>query len=160
MGGSLWSYRVPFDRDVLAAFRALQERELAGDSFYWPEEEDDDLGEEFRTAVPPRPASLEELARIKDDDRYEFWAWGTHSILDMDRLQPTHLEDHDGTVRPLSPREVQVLIGSKRPTAEEFEAAHAGPGRLGVGLLWSGRYTVLYRDGHPDELAFWGISGD
>ena len=32
---------------------------------------------------------------------------------------------------------------------------------LGVARFgWTGRYTVLYRDGRPDELAFWGISGD
>jgi hypothetical protein len=161
MGASGWSYRVPFEEDARRAFLALQERELAGDDLYWQEEDEEEEDEEFRSEVPPRPTSLAQLAEIKDDERYHFWEWGTHSILDMDRLEPADAEDHDGGVRLLSPAEVRDLLGSDRPTADDFEAAYARLGDLGVARFgWTGRYTVLYRDGRPDELAFCGISGD
>lgn len=25
---------------------------------------------------------------------------------------------------------------------------------------WSGRYVIIYRDEAPDQIAFWGVSGD
>jgi hypothetical protein len=56
---------------------------------------------------------------------------------------------------------VRELLGCDHPTAEEFEAACDRHDRLGVTKFrWTGRYTVLYRDGEPHELAFWGMSGD
>lgn len=159
MGASGWSYRVAFDDDAERAFFALQQRELVGDDWLW----NDDDSQEGDAAVDGgrRPTSLSELAEAKEDEDLEFWTWGTHSILDMDRLVAADAEDHDGTVRALSAVEVRRLFGSERPTGDAFEAAYLADGSLGVAdSTWSGRYTVLYRDGAPDEWVFWGISGD
>ena len=79
----------------------------------------------------------------------------------MDSLLPVDTEDGGGTLRPLSSQEVRELLGTDLPGAGDFETAHDSSGVLGVAdVRWSGRYTVLYRDGRPDELAFWGISSD
>jgi len=173
MGMSGWTYRVPFDEDAGRAFTALQQRELADGHYHWKEEPTaDELAdilarfpewEQFRVPAPPRPTSLEHLAQLKDDEEYDFWAWGTHSILDMDRVEPANAEaDLDGGLRLLSAREVRKLLGGDHPSAEDFEAAYHRHGS-GMGVAhsrWTGRYTVLYRDGEPHELAFWGFSGD
>src|SRR5690242_20179133 len=135
MGKSGWAYRVPFDQDAERAFTALQRRELAAGAYSWKQEPTagelaDILArfpgwEQLRVPAPPRPTSLEHLAQLKDDERYDFWAWGTHSILDMDRVEPPDAEaDLDGGLRLLSADEVRELLGCDHPTAEDFEAAY------------------------------------
>src|SRR3954447_22053156 len=110
MGKSGWSYRVPFDKDARRAFAALQQRELAAGSYSWWDEDgvEEDITVDLsewdgpRTPFAPRPMSLEHLAQLKDDEQYEFWTWGTHSILDMDRVEPANAEaDLDGGLRLL-----------------------------------------------------------
>jgi hypothetical protein len=148
MGASGWYYRVAFQPSAEAALVKLQEQILASHDYLWIGEDDE------------RPRSLEQLADIKDDE--EFWAEGTHSILDVDRIVAVAAKDQDGSVRPLSVAEVRGLLGSDRPSAADFERAFAG----GMGAVadvnrnWSGRCTVLYAGDRPSEYAFWGMSGD
>jgi hypothetical protein len=158
VGASGWDYLVPYQPDAEAAFRQLQEQVLESGEFLWREE-----------YYGPRPTTRWQLAAIKD--RVEFWEEGTHSILDMDRIVPADDEDHDGTVRPLAPDEVQHYFGTDRPTEADFDRAYRyTPGTdilewsrhsLFADLRrWSGRYTILYDGGQPQQIIFFGCSGD
>jgi hypothetical protein len=158
MGASGWDYLVPYQPDAEAAFRQLQEQVLESGEFLWREE-----------YYGPRPTTRWQLAAVKD--RVEFWEEGTHSILDMDRIVPADDEDHDGTVRPLAPDEVQHYFGTDRPTEADFDRAYRyTPGTdilewsrhsLFADLRrWSGRYAILYDGSQPQQIIFFGCSGD
>lgn len=152
MGASGWDYRVPYAGSVEATFVLLQEQVLAGGEFLWPwdglePDEDDD-------EVAGRPSSLEELRAAKEIE--EFWEAGTHSILDMDRVGD---DEQVGVVRPLTSGELEGVFGTREPSAVEFEQVET-PEQLLLGERWTGRSLVLYKDGKPDEVYFWGYSGD
>jgi hypothetical protein len=149
-----WMYRIAYTERPEDALAAVQEREFDEDLLSWTD----------RTDTLPRPTSMAELEEFKE--RQAFWEFGTGSILDMDRLVDADEEDHDGAVRPLSAAELQQYLSTDRPSASDFEVAIRGA--LGDYWLqnpdsvrrWCGRYTILYRDGRPDEYVFWGYSGD
>ncbi len=158
MGASGWDYRVPYQPDAEAAFTQLQEQVLESGDFLWQEE-----------YYGPRPTTRWELAAVKDTE--EFWEEGTHSILDMDRLIPADDEDNDGTVRPLTPDELRRYFGTDRPSEADFDRVYlCTPGTDPVEWArrdiltdlrgWSGRYTVLYDAGRPQQIIFFGFSGD
>lgn len=145
MGASGWNYRVRYQPDLGAAFLQLQDQVLESGDFVWSEE-----------YYGPRPTTRSQLSAIKDRD--EFWAEGTHSILDMDRIVPAGASDEEGAIRPLSDAEVQEHFGSDRPTEAEFD-------RVYWPLVediprWSGRCAILYEDGQARRIVFWGESGD
>lgn len=105
----------------------------------------------------PRPTTREQLEAVKEGD--EFWEEGTHTILDMGRLVPADADDHDGTIRPLSPEEVQRYLGSARPTQEGFYRVYRQFGPIVDDIArWSGRYTILCDREH--QIVFFGCSGD
>jgi hypothetical protein len=158
MGASGWDYRVPYQPDAEAAFTHLQDQVLESGEFLWREE-----------YYGPRPTTRWQLAAIKD--REEFWEEGTHSILDMDRIVAADDEDHDGTLRPLTPDKVRQYFGTDRPTEADFDRVYLyTPGtdmrewarrRLHADLRrWSGRFTILYDGGQPQQIIFFGFSGD
>lgn len=49
------------------------------------------------------------------------------------------------------------MFGHDQPTNDDFERFTKEPWEID---RWEGRGTVLYQDGQPHGLAFWGISGD
>jgi hypothetical protein len=137
MGASAWSYWVPYRDDVDAALQALRR-----DVF--------ERGEYYR-ATPQAPQSLEQLLERGGES-------GTHSIIDVASVAPAVTL---GAVAPLPADEVAGLFGSERPTRADIETNFAGVmdvveqrGR------WTGSYLVAYRNGEPDELHFFGMSGD
>src|SRR5689334_4075171 len=142
MGASGWDYLVPYQA-ADQAFAALQRKVLAERDFLDP-------GYEL--------TSLADLAEAKEDE--EFWEAGTHSILDMDTVTGTEVPDRVGLIRALTTAEVRALFGTDTPTRADFQRQGDGHGPMPDFPRWSGRYTVLYRDGQPHELAFWGYSGD
>jgi len=158
MGASGWNYRVPYLPDAEAAFTQLQDQILQRGDFLWAEE-----------YYGPRPTTRSQLAAAKD--RGQFWEQGTHSILDMDSIIPADDQDHDGSVRPLTPDEVREYFGTDRPTEADFDRVYRyTPGTdidewSSRGLLadlrrWSGRYTTLYDGSQPQQIIFFGESGD
>jgi len=150
MGASGWDYFVPYQQDVTAALRELQQRVFDDDAFFWyPEDEDEPF-------PAPKPRTLAELERIKETD--EFWEVGTHSILDLDRVIGPTEEDHDGTLRAAPREEIVRLFGTAMPTRAQFEAAYdRGMGDVPFARGWSGFYLVLADGaGRPSEIAIWG----
>jgi hypothetical protein len=138
VGASGWDYWVPYTPDVDAAFRRLRE-----DVFR--------RGEVYRFDDEP-VATIEELVEHNAES-------GTHSILDMERITET---PDDGAVSPLRPDQLNALFGTETPTRAQIEATKDELVSLDAFVLasWTGVYIVAYRDGEPDELFFYGISGD
>ena len=143
MGASAWHYVVGYQPDTRQAFVELQETVLAEGSYYH--------GLRDRLTF----ASMAELDEARNTEG--FWEEGTHSILDMMTFSGPAEEDDIAVVRQLRDDEVRASFGHDRPTGADFERFVAGDWMVN---RWEGRATVLYRDGNPDGLAFWGISGD
>ena len=137
MGASAWTYWVPYREDVNAALQALR-REVF------------DRGEFYR-AGSGDPSSLEQLLEQGGES-------GTHSIIDVLSVSPTV---ELGAVAPLSDAELAELFGSDQPTRADVEANWAGVMRVTEQRgPWTGTYLTTYRCGEPDELYFFGMSGD
>ncbi|MFF4900894.1 hypothetical protein [Streptomyces sp. NPDC001068] len=105
---------------------------------------------------------------------------GTHSILDMRRVvettkPPREREADYFTVRPLSTARLVHHFGTERPTAQQYEDVmaraneamrHRRPVDEDTTLLgehevrWTGVYVILYTDGRPTHVGFFGSSGD
>jgi hypothetical protein len=160
VGASGWDYRAPFAGSVEATFVRVQEQVLMSGDYLWPWEDiDPEYAEE--NGVVPRPSSLAELTEAKEDE--EFWGEGTHTILDLQQV----VAEGDGQVEcisPLSAAELSRVFGTVQPSAADFDRVYQpGPGGpLGelCGERWTGRGLVIYKDGAPAEVFFWGFSGD
>lgn len=155
MGASGWDYRVPYDGSVEQTYAALLTQVLTSGDYLWPWEY---AGQEG----PPRPSALAGLDEAKDTDL--FWDVGTHSILDTYQVIDGD-EDEFGSIRALTARERHDLFGSEQPSAADLDRVHRrgdvdSPLEGVLGDRWTGRSVVLYRDGVPDEVYFWGCSGD
>lgn len=150
MGASGWQYveEIPAGErvSIRAALRRLRERVLASGDFYYSENE-------WRV---PRPTTMAELEAIRRTE--EFWEVGSHSILDVDRVISRYSEDRDGTVRQLTRREAKALFATTKPDLRRF--AEVQDERWATGRRWSGRCQVLFEDGRPTAVGFWGFSGD
>jgi hypothetical protein len=149
VGASGWLYVVPYQEDLSAALDALRRQVFAEGEFRHPDDEG-----------LPVPGSVDDLLL---DIYAEFMGGtGTHSVIDVLHLVPAGVRDQDYcTVRPLTADEARQLFGSPAPDRLDFDAVPA------MTLLdtvtagrWTGRSVVLWADGKPDEIAFWGISGD
>lgn len=170
MGASGWDYRAPYAGSVEATLLAVQEQVLLRCDFIWPWDDSEDeaidpryaefFEEEDRQDVP-WPLSLADLNAAKEIE--EFWDEGTHSILDMDRVIAAD-SDEVGAIRLLSPAELNGLFGTQQPSAADFDRMRQAG--LGVphshlcGERWTGRGMVIFEDGAPAEVFFWGFSGD
>jgi hypothetical protein len=110
---------------------------------------------ERRGKVPP-----ETLRELREGQAYREFLdnVGTHSVIDVADVGP------GGDMIPLEDHEILVLFGTEKPTREDWENARGG--HLGWTIdevvleRWTGRCVVLFKDDEPDEVAFWGISGD
>lgn len=159
MGASGWDYRVSYAGSIEGTFIAVQEQVLADGDYIWPWETIARYGD-GEVAVP-RPTSLDTLNAAKETE--EFWDEGTHTILDTDRVVVA-TDGGDGAIHPLSSAELTQVFGTEQPSAADFDRVYQ-PGLSGllgdlVGPRWTGRSVVIYKDGTPDEVYFWGFSGD
>ncbi|HEY9475531.1 MAG TPA: hypothetical protein VIS06_17000 [Mycobacteriales bacterium] len=102
-----------------------------------------------------RYASIEEL--WQDEDIQES---GTHTILDVCQVVGPGDPDDYGTVRPLTPTEAGRLLGTEKPTPEDFDRAVEEGTLPDLTPRWSACCMPLFVDGQPTEIAFWGHSGD
>ena len=104
------------------------------------------------------------------DDPYEqeqYWEFmgnsGTHSIIDVVNVVPVDFAGEEfGTIRPLSDAECIELFGVVQPGRADFMPL-SNSERLHEYVTrgrWTGRAAVLWTDGAPAEIAFWGYSGD
>ena len=143
MGASDWHYVVDYREDAAAAFAELQRTVMAAGDFYRG------LGDRHAFT------SMADLEAARNTET--FWDEGTHSILDMVTVVAPDAQDETAAVRVLRDDEVRAQFGTDRPTTADFERFLATEWYVN---RWEGRATVLYRDGQPTGLAFWGISGD
>jgi hypothetical protein len=160
VGASGWDYRAPFAGSVEATFVAVQEQVLMSGDYIWPWEDiDPEYVDEY--GAVPRPSSLAELAAAKGNE--EFWGEGTHTILDMHQVI-TVSSDEFGAICQLSSEELTQVFGTVQPSAADFDRVYqpgpAGPLADLCSERWTGRSMVIYKDGTPAEVYFWGISGD
>lgn len=153
MGASGWEYVVPYQRDLGAALTALRHQVFEQSDYLKP-----DYAEEFGV---PDPDSVADL------DQEPYWEFmgtcGTHSILDVRTVNPAESDPEEfGTITPLSESEYVELFGVARPGRAEYTPL-ANSERLHdyiTGGRWTGRAAVLWDNGTPAEIVFWGYSGD
>ncbi|MFE0458870.1 hypothetical protein ACFW1A_06360 [Kitasatospora sp. NPDC058965] len=139
MGGDGWATTDSYQQDLALAFRQAQERELARDDRGFP------------------GMSIAELWR--DESWQEFiLTGGTATVLDFYALIDAGAADDTAMLRPLTEAEVRTWAPEGRPTREQWDAAldHL-LSDVGRG---SGHCTVLYLDGEPAEIAYWGCTAD
>jgi hypothetical protein len=148
VGASSWDYRTEFDGDIAAALAALQ-AEVFADRYSWADDE------QYDGVHRRRYASIEEL--WQDEDIQES---GTHTILDVCQVVGPGDPDDYGTVRPLTPTEAGRLLGTEKPTPEDFDRAVEEGTLPDLTPRWSACCMPLFVDGQPTEIAFWGHSGD
>ncbi|TNH30385.1 hypothetical protein FHG89_07655 [Micromonospora orduensis] len=148
MGASGWSYVVAYQPDLDEALDALRDRVFAEGDYWWAG------GEDVPNAAsdyPDRPATMKELF---DDEAVQ--ESGTHSILDVYRVLNEGETPDFGTVEPVSAAEARRLTGTERLTRE-----HLGVLKGIETRSWFGRCAVLHdAQGAPQEIYFWGFSGD
>lgn len=139
MGGNGWFQTGPYHEDLSAAFRRAQEESLVnqGDGF--------------------EGRSIDDL--WMDPEWWEYiGTGGTGSVVDQYALIAPDAEEEFGTMRPLTEQEVREWAPGGRPTYAEWSKAldelEFYPGR------GSGRCTVLYDDGKPVEMVYWGVTAD
>jgi len=145
--------------EAVTTMVAAQEQVLASGDFLWPW---DDLDPDD---VVPRPTTMAELNAAKNTET--FWEAGTHSILDVDRVIGGD-DDQIGAIRALDGDELNKWFGTIEPSLEDFQRIPMWTQEMNeTGTLsdltetrWTGRSLVLYRDNKPDEVVFWGFSGD
>jgi hypothetical protein len=148
VGASGWDYLVPYRPEVAEALLDLQTQVFNDGDYY----------EYWTECGASRPETIEDLWAAKESA--DFWDVGTHSILDIDKIAGVTEPDSAGAIRAMSAEEMQAFLGTDRPTRTDFERAYPSSGSLLDFPRWSGRYVILYRDERPDEIAFWGCSGD
>ncbi|MEU7866357.1 hypothetical protein [Dactylosporangium sp. NPDC049140] len=145
MGASGWDYLVPFAGSVATTLERLRADVFAAGDYYTPRGEDH-----------PKPATEEEL--WSDEWVQESM---THSILDVFEVgsgDPTGFEALGKTFE-VTEAECERIFGTPRATpadlARGFDALEPLLTMRGVG-----RHVVGYADGRPDQVLFFGYSGD
>lgn len=140
MGGNAWTDTGPYQPDLAAAFRQAQEDELARDNH----------GFEGRT--------IEELWHDPEWHEYIFTG-GTGTVLDFPFMIEAAATDRGPFMRPLTDAEVRRWAPHGRPTYEEWDAALDSE-HLDFPDRGQGNCTVLYHDGRPTQIAYWGVTAD
>jgi hypothetical protein len=80
----------------------------------------------------------------------------TYSLLDVRGVSKTPCESHSAA---FSSDELVAFFGTSKPTEDQF-AEHEDLDDLWQGERGHCRHVVLYRDGKPDKVYFWGWSYD
>ncbi|MEU8288934.1 hypothetical protein AB0C01_31805 [Micromonospora sp. NPDC048905] len=136
-----------YQPDLDAALDALRDTVFAEGDYWWARGETPNVASDY----PHRPATMEEL--FNDEWVQEM---GTHSILDVYRVLAEREKPDFGTVEPVSAAEALREAGTERLTREHLDAIKGLASQA-----WFGRCAVLHDEqGKPEEIYFWGYSGD
>lgn len=141
MGGNCWADTGPYQRDLAAAFRQAQAEELARD--------DNGFGE---------GRTVEELWRDPAWQEYVFTG-GTGTVLDFPLMIDATDPDDGPYMRPLTEAEIRAFAPDGRPTYSDWDEALDSE-RLDFPHRAQGRCTVLYTDGEPTHIGYWGVTAD
>jgi hypothetical protein len=148
VGASGWDYYVAYQPDLQEALDELRRHVFEAGDYWWA------APYEFGKSAadfPDRPRTEAEL--WADESVRES---GTHSILDMSRVMVDGEEPDYGTIQPVTEAEALERVGVAKPTRAHCEALEPLAERR-----WFGRCAVLHdADGAPNEIYFWGFSGD
>ncbi|MGW2398672.1 hypothetical protein ACWCYY_19180 [Kitasatospora sp. NPDC001664] len=139
MGGNAWTATGPYQEDLGAAFRKAQKDELTRDHHGFPGRD---------------------IVELWEDEAWQEYilTGGTCTVLDHHALIDAEAGDQFAMMRPLTEAEIRGWAPDGRPTREQWEAATRrllDPVERGIG-----RCTVLYRDGEPAEIGYWGCTAD
>jgi hypothetical protein len=151
---------MPYGGDVAVSLRELREQVFRDKNYYWWDDFEEDA---------PRPATIEGIWDVE-----EMQHSGTHSILDVDRVVDTtaapswdNWQEDLRTVRPLGGDLVQHYFGTGQPSRAQFEELAGTRDAVVSRRFWdevkmrgTGLYVLLYAEGAPAEIGFWGFSGD
>jgi hypothetical protein len=138
---------VEYQPDLSAALEALQRKVFADGDYWWARGE---LGKSA-SAYDDRPATIDDLF---DDESVQ--ESGTHSILDMQYVLADGEDPDYGTVQPVTSAEALQHAGTKLLTRNHINTIDNLAERR-----WFGRCAVLHDvHGQPEEIYFWGYSGD
>ncbi|MFD8544251.1 hypothetical protein [Streptomyces sp. NPDC059649] len=143
MGGNAWWQTGPYQHDLATAFRQAQAAEL----------EQSDHGFEGRAG-----RTIEELWTDPHWHEYIFTG-GTGSVLDFPFMIDAADTDDGPFMRPLTDHEVRAWAPSGQPTHAEWVDALSCE-RLPYPRRGRGNCTVLYRNGRPTEIGYWGVTAD
>lgn len=147
VGASHWKYVVTYQQDLQQALQQLRRKVFDERDYYWhgvadwcPEDERE-----------PWPATIEELWQNEYVQQC-----GTHSILDIFKVIAPEEDPEFGTVRLVSAAEAQQAFGVNKLTRAHLARLDAFDGER-----WMGRCAILHDgQGAPQEICFWGHSGD
>lgn len=154
MGGSPWWYIEPYEADVEAALKALQEREFKAGR-YSPVMLKWDMKFPI-TASSPAPGaehdSIEDAVEASAEE-------GTASILDMSGVVT---DPDDWGLRAFTPEQLRSFFGTEQPTLAQVEANIDGEGESLFTAIdrGEGYYCVIYENGQPSAYLFAGYSFD
>jgi len=137
MGASAWSYFVPYQDDVQRAFQQLCQHVFASGNSLKPWEESSTTNMSSHRV----PSSIEELLTLAGTT-------GTHSILDLPATIRLQL---------VSSAVLEQVIATEHPTHAMVEAAAQG---WELWALADGDYLIVYAENQPNELYFFGATGD
>ena len=178
MGASQWSYIVPYQENVLEAFKGLQVRLFLSNDYYALQTEselkkylDNEFAkppsEQFGGYYPGIESEIEHQRRLHEylntptpNDVVgqlrrlqtiwlKFDFCGTHSAIDI--VEPDSLAS-------FTQDEIVSLFGTPHPTRKQCEQ-----GKHLSGLTFGrfeARYLYIYENHQPVEICFIGISGD
>lgn len=140
MGGNGWHQIGPYQQDMGAAFRTAQDEELARD----------DRGFTGKTMA----------ALWRDPEWQEFiLTGGTGTVLDQIELVDATDTTDGPFMRPLTDEEVRAWCPTGRPTEAEWRDA-MGTEPFEFPDRAAGNCTVLYEDGRPARIGYWGVTAD
>ncbi|MGH3477913.1 MAG: hypothetical protein ACRDQD_13855 [Nocardioidaceae bacterium] len=150
------AYTVPYESDFQVALDRLRADVSRRGNYDWMWEADWVEPGQQRS----RPATMAELLASEEVE-----TTGTHSIIDCPRVvydvASTAIAwaslEYFGTIVPVTGAELVAAVGTDLPTRQQLEVLDE---RIAC-ARWVGRWTVLRSPtGSPDQLAFWGYSGD
>jgi hypothetical protein len=152
MGASGWEYLVPYQADLQAALDELRRQVFESGDYISPV-----------TWGLPAPESVEAL--VEQEVYQDFWAEGTHTIIDVLTVVPYDMgEQEPATVCPFTDEEYEDYFGSTRPTRADWERFRDDPlfGEY-VAERWTGRAMILWAGDAPSETGYgrnfdWGSS--
>jgi hypothetical protein len=149
MGASGWDYLTPFADSAAATLERLRAEVFAAGDYYLPGGED-----------RPKPATEDEL--WADESVRESM---THSILDIFKVgtgDPAGSRAFGRTFE-VTEAECAQFLGTTRPTAQDLARLEPDPLTALDPLLTDrgvGRHLIIYAAGVPDQVFFFGCSGD
>lgn len=141
MGGDCWSNTGPYQQNLAAAFREAQDQELAKGLH-----NNDDR-------------TIDELWEDPEWQEYIFTG-GTGSVLDFfEFLIGEGHANSGGRMRLLTDDEVRTWAPSGQPTYAEWQDALRSRELFDLDRA-CGNCIVLYKDGNPAEIGYWGVTAD